>query len=183
MRNIFVLSICLLIASCIFGQNPVAVKQAASACGNSNIYFEVHMHHKFKLAPPIEKDKARIYVIESYGGQPAPMYGGPIYRVGVDGHWVGAERAQSYLYFSVTPGKHHLCINWQSRLVGSNRLIWLNSVMAHAGQTYYFQAVPMQDYDSGTMGISQLGLLDSDEAQLLLAKYPLAVSNIEPADQ
>lgn len=183
MRSIFVLSICLLGASFVFAQNPVAAKQAANACGNSSVYFEVHKHHKYEEAPPIEKGKARIYIIESYGGQPAPMYAGPIFRVGVDGHWVGAEQALSYLYFSVTPGKHHLCINWQSRLLGRNRLIWLNSVAAQAGQTYYFQAVPLQDYDSTPIGISQLGLLDSDEAQLLLAEYPLAVSNIEPAYQ
>ena len=37
--------------------------------------------------------------------------------VGVDGVWVGPTHGDSYLYFAVAPGEHHLCASWQSAVI------------------------------------------------------------------
>ncbi len=176
MKRVFVLSACLLIVSCASAQNTLTVKQAEAACGDFSVNFHVKKHHTYGAVPPVQKGKARIYVFENFGGIYGPFtgaYGGPTIRVGMDGQWIGADKGASYLHFPATPGEHHLCVNWQSVFVGLNSLIWLTNVNVQADQTYYFLVVPTQD--TRNSGLLRLRPLDSDEAQLLLAEYPLAL--------
>jgi hypothetical protein len=42
-------------------------------------------------------------------------------RIGLDGTWAEASHGKSYFAFSVTPGEHHLCANWQSVIGLSHR--------------------------------------------------------------
>jgi len=57
-------------------------------------------------APP-EAGKALVYIFED-------MVHGPTMRVGLDGAWIGANKGKSYFFFSVHPGDHQVCTNWQS---------------------------------------------------------------------
>ena len=188
MRKILVLSACLLIGSDASAQNANAIKQAATACGDSSVNFHVKKHHTYGAVPPVPKGEARIYVFEAIDGivtnngaaepldfnENGPPYYKATIRVGMDGQWIGADKGNSYLFFSAEPGEHHLCANWQSGWVGLNHLIQLAGISVQADQTYYFLAIPIED--SLGLGLLNLRPLDSDEAQLMLVEYPLAVA-------
>lgn len=55
--------------------------------------------------------RAIVYVIGSFIGNSAAA---STVKVGVDGAWVGAMHGNSYIFFSVSPGEHHACVNRQS---------------------------------------------------------------------
>jgi hypothetical protein len=62
-----------------------------------------------------EAGKALVYVIQDdtlWQAHPRPST-----IVGLDGHWVGATRANSYFYPSTDPGDHNICVQWQSSLI------------------------------------------------------------------
>src|SRR5947207_3153411 len=82
-----------------------------------------------------ESDKAVIYVIQER--EPLTCLGPcPTYRVGLDGAWLGANRGDSFSFFSIAPGNHNLCTNTQRRAVLASAL----SFTAEAGKVYYFLA-------------------------------------------
>jgi hypothetical protein len=89
--------------------------------------------HKGKNPPQIETGKALVYLIVDETSYDAFPY--PINRAGLDGKWVGATWGNSYLYFSVDPGVHHLC----STLDQFNKTA-TTSFIAEAGDIYYFEA-------------------------------------------
>lgn len=60
-------------------------------------------------------------------------------RVGIDGAWVGADRGDSYLFFSTEPGEHHLCTDWMSDFLPTGRLVSLANFTAEPGKVYYFR--------------------------------------------
>ena len=62
-------------------------------------------------------------------------------RVGLDGAWVGANKDRSYFFFSVDPGEHQLCTNWQSGVFKktADRVGSAASLTADAGTAYYFR--------------------------------------------
>jgi len=61
--------------------------------------------------------------------------------VGLDGQWIGATNGNSYFYFSVDPGEHHLCTNWQGfSFLGKTRAAGALHFTAEPGGVYYFRA-------------------------------------------
>lgn len=90
-----------------------AVKQPESACGPFDVKFNVKT--SANLNPPAaEAGSAQVYVAEDRTPLGVPTSGvNPTIRLGMDSQWMGADHGNSYLYFGVKPGEHHLCANWQ----------------------------------------------------------------------
>jgi hypothetical protein len=160
----------ILLAASAFGQD-LSVAAAGSACGPVQTQFVVETNSS-PAPPQADPGKALVYVIEDQKFKP---FNDVTARVGLDGVWVGANRGNSYLFFSVDPGEHHLCTDWTSRWLPNGRLVSLAPLMAEAGKTYYFRArtsgaryeVPSIDLDR----------VNSDEGKLMVASSLPSVSH------
>jgi len=155
----------------------LSVAAAESACGPSKIQFgvttEVNDGRHSLLQP--DPGEALVYVVED---QKFKVVNDVTTKVGVDGTWVGANLGNSYLSFSVEPGKHHLCTDWISGFVPHGRLVSLTSFTAEPGRIYYFRARTSASPTSGRAraGASlDLGLVDEDEGKLLVASSGLSI--------
>lgn len=157
------LVIMLLVASA-FAQVQSAV--ATAACGPDDVDFEIKLDKsKHALTQP-EPGKARVYFIQDIGrvsciGTCAKS------KIGVDGTWAGAIRNNSYFSISLEPGEHHMCANTGQEVA----LLHLN---AEPGKTYYFRT---RVFGSNTQRLFDFDPIDSDQAQHLIASYPLSVSH------
>lgn len=136
-----------------------------AACGPNEVKFNANPSRGQQPATPAEAGKALVYVVEPYG--PVNRLGIPTIRVGLDGSWAGANHA-SYLFFSVQPGEHHLCADWQSALYVQPSLI---NLRAEAGQTYYFSTLITAHPGFYTV---EFAPQDSDEGRLLLETSSLS---------
>jgi hypothetical protein len=149
------------LTSSAFAQTELA---GAPGCGAESTQFEVKTD---KAQEPAQADagKALVYLIEDdsdFGSFPKPTT-----RMGLDGGWVGATHGNSYFYFSVDPGVHHLCANWQSTvLLGKGRKTAAFHFTAEAGGVYYFEVKNTYWLDHGN-GSMSLEPVDSDQGQLL----------------
>jgi hypothetical protein len=95
--------------------------------------------------------------------------------MGLDGDWLGATHGNSYFYFLVSPGIHHLCANWQSVvLLGKKRQTAALHFTAKPGGIYYFEVKNTYWLDHGSAGMS-LQPVDSDQGQLLANTFSLSV--------
>jgi len=119
---------------------------AAAACGPKNVKFEVKQDTPPDPAQPTP-GKALVYMIEDLGQCPDCVglrgsltdVADALTRVGMDGTWVGANQGNSYFFFAVDPGEHHLCINWQSRLELRSHAFAMANFTAEEGKIYYFR--------------------------------------------
>ncbi len=147
------------------------------ACGAADTRFDVKANKAQHTAAQPDAGKALVYLVEDdsdFGSKPKPTT-----RAGLDGAWVGATRGNSYFYFSVDPGEHHLCASWQSAvIVGQGRKIAAAHFTAAAGEVYYFEVKNTWTLDLGSAGIS-LKLLDSDEGELLVRKFSLSIFHLK----
>lgn len=135
---------------------------AEAACGPYNAKFDVETQGgPHKLQPP-DPGKALVYIIEQDWGP------GVTARAGFDGAWVGANRGNSFLFFSVDPGEHHLCTDWVTGYL-NGRVASLAPLTAEAGKTYYFRLRISPYFD--------LDPVNSDEAKLLIASSLLSISH------
>jgi hypothetical protein len=171
-----VLAVVLLAASALCQDNPTRA-HAQAACGPLDVRFDAQTSASQPLAQP-ETGKALVYVAEDFRKSPGEL-GNPTIRVGLDGAWMGATRANSYIFFSVDPGEHHLCTNWQSRLEGLSRLAAFARITAESGKTYYFRArITYSTYGSGAANMSlDLEPVDPDEGQFLVTSFRLSNSH------
>jgi hypothetical protein len=165
------------LAVLLFAVSAFAQEEVTAACGPAQTQFRVRASASsdahLQAADPSE---GMIYVIEE---QKFSLVNDVTIRVAADGAWVGADRGNSYLFFSVEPGEHHLCADWIADYLPAGRLISLSSLTAEAGKTYYFRARTTRS-DTGRWGnamILDLDLLNSDEGKLLVASSTLAVSH------
>jgi hypothetical protein len=168
----------LLFASPVFAQDQAAAARAAAGCGPQQIQYDVKTDKKQHPAPQPETGKALVYVFEEVrGNQLGVGVTGVTSRVGLDGTWIGANRSKTYFFFSVDPGNHRLCTNWQSSVASRSKLGSAASLTAEAGKTYYFKtkvySLPEREqYEV----IFRLEPLDPAEAQLLVASSALSIS-------
>jgi hypothetical protein len=167
----------MLFAACALAQNIPTLAHAQAACGPPDVQFDARTSAAQPTAQP-EPDKALVYVVEDYRQAPGELIN-PTIRVGLDGAWKGATRAKSYLFFSVDPGEHHLCTNWQSSLKRISRLAAFARLTAEPGKTYYFRAhITYSRAGEGSAGANlDLEPLDPDEGQFLVASCRLSVSH------
>lgn len=125
----------LLLASPVFAQDQSAAALAASGCGPSETQFNVKTDSKnHPMGQPLP-GKALIYVIEDQPG--VCLLDCITTRVGIDGAWVGANHATSYSYFSIDPGDHRVCTQWQSSLKMYSDKGSAITMKAEPGKTYF----------------------------------------------
>jgi hypothetical protein len=167
------------LACSAFAQNPALIPHAEDACGPTKEQFQVKTDGAQQPDPQVESGKALIYVAED---QKFKGFKDATARIGLDGAWMGATRGNSYLFFSVEPGEHHLCADWVPTLVG--RGVSLFGFTAEPGKTYYFRArtlggpASMGDRNSfDDVATIDLDLVNSDEGKLLVASFPYSVSH------
>jgi len=167
----------LLFTSSVFAQTNPPLAQAQSACGPLDVHFDAQTLASSPPAGP-EPGEALVYVAEEFRRAPGEL-GDPTIRVGLDGVWMGATRANSYLYFSVAPGEHHLCTNWQSRLRRLSQLAAFSRFTAGPGRTYYFRArITYVTYGAGPSNMDlDLEAVDPDEGRFLVASFRLSSSH------
>jgi hypothetical protein len=163
----------LLLTIAAFAQDPAAISAAEAACGPSNVKFDVKDDDSRHTIAQPETGKALVYVLQDMGIANCP--GGCITtKVALDGAWIGANHRSSYLYVAVDPGEHHLCANWQSHFASRSEVVGLAHFTAEAGKIYYFR--------TRVLGIAATTFfdvepLDSDQARLFIASFPLSVSH------
>lgn len=139
------------------------------SCGPNDIEFEVRTS-KHQPDTPDDSGKAKIYVVEVIR-RPFFQPDAPTIRVGLDGTWVGATYGSSYFAFSVDPGEHHVCTQWQSSLKSRERKAGFASFTAEAGKRYYFR-VRITPH----IGM-ELDRVDPDEGKFLVSSSALSVSH------
>ena len=143
----------------VLAQNNAA---GSPGCGDPAFKFDVKTNKGQNPAKP-EAGKALVYFIEddsNFNSVPKPTT-----RAGLDGQWVGATHGNSFFYFSVDPGVHHLCASWQ-RLARHQKEAAAHFT-AEAGGVYYFVAKNTYSFIETTQTIDMsLTKLDSDDGQL-----------------
>jgi hypothetical protein len=167
----------LLFAASALAQASQGVVRAEAACGPLDVRFDTQTSAGQPLAQP-EPGKALVYVAEEFRKAPGEL-GDPTIRVGLDGAWKGATRANTYLFFSVDPGAHHLCTNWQSRLKRLSRLAAFARFTAQPGKTYYFRArITYAAYGARATNMNlDLDRVNPDEGKFLVASSRLSTSH------
>jgi hypothetical protein len=176
----------LLLAVAVFAQDPAAVVAAEFACGPAGTTFNVKPDPVQHPTAQPESGKALVYVVEDLGECPGCIASSTLGRffssvdnavtkVGMDGAWMGANRGSSYIFFAASPGEHHLCMNWQSRLQERSRAFAMTSFMAEEGKVYYFRERVFPGH-SGDY-VFELDPVNSDEGKYLVAISPFSVSH------
>jgi hypothetical protein len=151
----------LLFALPVLAQNQATPAPSRGGCGPSEAQFDVKANRNQHPVAPPEAGKALVYVFED-------MDNGPTMRVGLDGAWVGANKRKSYFFFSVDPGEHQVCTNWQSR--ASKAAAAMGSAItlkAEAGKVYYLrmQFYERTEHDSNV----KLEPVETAEGQFLIS--------------
>ena len=151
-----------LLAACVFARAQNLPASLPSACGPKNSGFNVRLdksRHEFVEPEP---GKARVYFIQEtsavLGTNENVLYG-------IDGMWVGANRAFSYFSVSVEPGEHHFCA--AAPFYRESKVAVLAHLDAEAGKTYFYRVRRFDFMD--------MSPIDSDEGKYLLSSYPLSV--------
>src|SRR5580692_12493468 len=154
-----------------FAQDQAAAARTAAGCGPSQSQFEVKLDDTLHLLAQPEEGKAIVYVFED-------DFTGPTMRIGVDGSWVGATNSKSFLYFSLAPGEHSICTEWQSNVFKktSERVGGAKSLTVEAGKVYYLR-MTFEEVTKAS-GRIKLDLTDNAEGQFLLSSS--ALSNSHP---
>ncbi len=150
---------------------------AGSACGPANAHFDNEPAAEHTTSQP-EPGKGQVYVIEVFDKVVGEILH-PTPRVGLDGAWMGADKGDSYLAFSVAPGEHHLCVNWQSYWKRLSDEAAVFGFTAEAGKTYYFRARIIEQGGSGHGSSAALDLeeVNADEGKYLVSSSPMSVSH------
>jgi len=147
----------------LFAQNSAAT----NGCGPNNVQFSVKISKEYAPTQP-EKGKALVFVFATEEHDERQIrIGHAITRVGVDGTWVGANQDSTYFAFSLDPGRHHICTNWQSSIGFLHKMAGAITFDAEAGKTYYFET----KIDERTDRPQEIRLehLDPDDGESLIS--------------
>ena len=175
--SLFAFSIALLSVP-TFGQSTDVGGAGAPGCGASAVKFSVKTEKGRHPAQP-EAGKALVYFIENDSN--FVSFPKPTTRAGLDGKWVGATHGNSYLYFSVDPGVHHLCASWQTAVIlGKGHMTAAAHFTADAGGVYYFEAKnTFINVENQAIADTTLTPLDSDQGQILVDQFALSTSHLK----
>jgi hypothetical protein len=149
-----------------------AVAAAKFACGPQETQFEAKADARQHPTPQPSEGKALVYVTQDFGHVESKRL--MLTRVAADGRWIGANHGDSYIFFEVDPGEHHLCVNWQSRLSSFSKSIALANFTADEGKTYYFR---LRTFAADNNYIFELNPANVDEGKLLVALSAYSVSH------
>jgi hypothetical protein len=165
-----------LLFSTALAQEQAPLAAAEAACGSKDVQFEPQAASSQPLAQP-DAGKSLIYVVEVFD-KVVGQISRPTLSIGVDGKWVGADKGNSYISFSVEPGEHHLCANWQSRWKRFSNEEAFNGFTADPGKTYYFRA---RINEIGAPGAASNFSLDLESLNEDQGKYLVASSAMSAA--
>jgi hypothetical protein len=165
-----------LLFSTALAQEQAPLAAAEAACGSKDVQFEPQAASSQPLAQP-DAGKSLIYVVEVFD-KVVGQISRPTLRIGVDGKWVGADKGNSYISFSVEPGEHHLCANWQSHWKRFSNEEAFNGFTADPGKTYYFRA---RINEIGAPGAASNFSLDLESLNEDQGKYLVASSAMSAA--
>ncbi len=171
MKTIVAAIFLVVFASPLFAQDPAPAVSTRGGCGPSEKYFDVKTDKKLHPVSPADSGKALIYVFED-------IERGPTMRVGLDGVWVGANKGKSYFFFSVDPGDHQVCTNWQSGTFKetSKRIGSAMTLKAEAGKVYYLRT---QVYERSERDVNvKFEPVEAAEGQFLISAS--AFSTFQP---
>ncbi len=168
MRTVFAL---LAFIPSVFAQDSPAVASAQAACGPRGVNFDVQNDDTRQSTAQPEAGKALVYVIQD--DAPGKCVACTTTKVALDGAWVGANRHNSYVSFTVNPGERHLCVALQGRFVGALRFISLVHFTAEPGKVYYFRTWPPSE---GRLSVD-LEPIDSDQGKYFVAEFPQSTSH------
>jgi hypothetical protein len=147
------------------------------ACGEDKTTFEVKTQ---KDQPPPLAPAARsaqIIFVERFENQGFCIGREVTARVGVDGKWVGANHGSSYFAYTVPPGEHHLCVNWQSAQRLLKQKVGLASLKAEPGKVYYYAIdVGIGQHEAAMEYHFDLAVLNEDEGKYLVTISTLAAA-------
>jgi hypothetical protein len=153
--------------------SPFKAPAALAACGPKKTRFAVKLdHHPFTPSPP-PPGLARVYLITET--QAIPLVHTPITKIGVDGHWIGANKVASYLTLNVSPGSHVFCATiaghglFRVREPASVALVHLD---AQSGHTYY-----LWNYSMGAGDAFTFTPINSDQAAMYMEATSRSVSH------
>lgn len=159
----------------------------AAGCGSDLAKFDVKRDTQAHPTGAPAPGKALVYVFgDSQLDNVAFRIGALNTRVGVDGAWVGAYGAKSYMYFPVDPGEHRLCTSQQSSLKMRRRdNAAAITFTAEEGKVYYFRTQPTptslsQSVTTGAPnGEVELAVVDPAQAQLMIPKWAYSTSQLK----
>jgi hypothetical protein len=160
--------VALLLAASAFAQAPPAPPTAA--CGPPGVSFKVKLDSSQHTLVQPDPGKARIYFFQDAGTNQTLGY--PTVKIGLDGSWAGANHGNSYFSVSVDPGEHHVCVTLQSSLVAQR--VELAHFTAEPDKSYYYRTRLMM---SRSVELLELEPIDADQAQYLIASFPLATAS------
>ncbi|MGA1988477.1 MAG: hypothetical protein ABSG72_19570 [Candidatus Sulfotelmatobacter sp.] len=159
-----------------FAQAPSPLAAAEAACGPAEAQFNAQTANNQPPASPQQPEagKSLVYVLEVFD-KAANQVSKPTLRVGLDGKWVGADKDDSYISFSVDPGEHHLCTRWQSRWKRFSDKAAFASLTADPGKVYYFRARIIEG--EGSNFALDFAPVNEDEGKYLVASSAPSISH------
>ncbi len=173
------LLLALVSAAPVFAQNQPIDARAAAGCGPADIKFDVKTDKKQHPVTPPGPGKAMVYVIEEERmGPDMNEIGHVTTRVGLDGNWVGANNGASFLSYTVEPGNHHVCSDWQTNSKADQKLSAAAELAAEAGKAYYFHVIVFIG-DLKHNPYLKLEAVDEAEGLLLVSESALSTSKIK----
>jgi hypothetical protein len=157
----------------VFAQAQSEPARAAAGCGPSQTQFEVKTDKKAHAITAADPGKALVYVVENERRDNEAFHVGAVtIRVGLDGKWVGANHGASYFFFTVDPGEHRVCTDWQSSLSTLSKLGSAITFTAESGKTYYLQ-VEVEERKEHPARV-KLEAIDPAQGQLLISTHSLS---------
>jgi hypothetical protein len=152
-------------------QNSAGAASGLSGCGPIDLKFDVKPS---KERPPVQPEpgKALVYFVEQDLNLAIVTHTS---RADIDGSSMGATYGNSYFYFSVEPGVHHLCASTQFGGSSRDSLTAVAHFTAEAGRIYYFEIKNVSWPQSGEHDAT-LFPLDSDEGEYLTSTLQMVSS-------
>jgi hypothetical protein len=151
-----------------------AQRTSASACGKLATKFDVKVSPA--VSPGLDSEKAIVFIIER--DLTTRTLTTPSTRFGMDGEWLGATSGNSYSFFVVSPGIHHLCADTKFGGVGGEEQAFRH-FEAKPGATYFFEVRNMRVGDPGwSEELRDVTLLelDEDQGEYLVARSSFVIS-------
>lgn len=159
----------IIVFSCVaFAQTKDVSDLTKAACGPDDVHFDLKTNTINHSITQPEAGKALVYVVGEDMSEGFFCKGCDIVaRVGLDGNWIGAINGDSFLSFSIEPGEHHLCANWQSIFSRRSKYLSLANLNAEAGKVYYFR-MRLTTQGQGNPPILDLDAINTDEGRYLV---------------
>ena len=152
--------------------------RTAAGCGPGSFKFNVKTVKSDHAIIRPEPGKALVYVIETVRQNTACLgLCKSTVRIGADGEWTAAVKHDSYAFFSVDAGEHHLCGDWKSRLKSDIRLSAI-TVKAEPDMIYYVVIELSYNGPDQQRGFIKLKRIDSAQGQALVSTRKL--TTLEP---